>query len=59
MNSSTDTAGLSPMTLVLVAAMIVFMLLGKGGCGQTSTPASWGGLANPFHTSSLGLPAMP
>ena len=59
MDSSTDTGGLSPLTLALVAAMVFFMLLGKGGCDRTSTPANWGGLVNPLHTSSLVPPAMP
>ncbi len=59
MESSSRMGVLSPMTLVLVAAMTLYMLVGNAGCDEACTLASWGRLVYPWCAGKLGLPPMP
>ena len=45
--------------VALALALGFLALLGSTGCDEYGAIASWGGLANPWSTSSLGLPEYP
>lgn len=52
-------SGTGLIGLALTIALGFVGIVGGTGCDEYSNLASWGGLVDPWYTSSIGLPAYP
>ena len=56
---NTQQSGLKRGMGILAVVVGAAILLASTGCDEYSNLASWGGLVDPWYTSSMGLPAYP
>ena len=57
--NANPASGTGRIGWALMVALGFAAIVGGTGCDQYTNWASWGGLVDPWYTSSLGLPGVP